>query len=235
MESSILRARARANLAGNWGVSIGVCAVGVLLGGLITGTSFLPELNAEVPLHIPFLQEIADTLNRGFTVGRITLNFRAGIFGLAAFIIGGVLQLGHAKFLLKQHDGQDAQFNDLFSEFDRFGAGFAQHFLRGMYTLLWSLLFVIPGIVKSLSYSMTPFIMAEHPNLSASQAIELSSQMMDGHKMDLFILDLTFFGWALLCALTANLGYLALNPYINASYAAFYRQLQVENKYTSYE
>ena len=233
MDTKLIRQRARANLAGNWGVSIGVAVVACLLGGMVTGTSFFPEINEEVPL--PFLQEIAAVLNRGLKIGDVTFNYRAGIFGLAAFIIGGVLELGHAQFLLKQHDGKNPEFNDLFSQFDRFGAGFAQQFLRELYTLLWSLLIVIPGIIKSLSYSMTPFIMAEDPSLTASEAISRSKALMDGHKMDLFILHLTFFGWNLLCGLTLNLGYIALNPYTNAALAAFYRQIQAEARYTAVE
>lgn len=232
MEASILRARARENLRGNWGLSIGVAAVAVLLGGLMDGNSFLPSLSS---ISIPIVQEFSEWLNQGWEFGNVTISFRSGIFGFAAFILGGVLQLGYAQFLLNQHDGKDTEFSDLFSQFDRFGPGFAQRFLRNLYVTLWSLLLIIPGIVKSYSYSMTPFIMAEHPNLTASQAIELSIQMMDGHKTDLFILDLTFIGWSILCAMTANLGYLALNPYTNAARAAFYRQLQAENKYTSYE
>lgn len=235
MEASTLRARARANLAGNWGLSIGVAVVASLLGGLITGSSFLPEIHTEVPLYIPYLQEFADSLNRGIQVGNVTFSFQSGIFGLATFLLGGVLQLGYAQFLLKQHDGKETEFNVLFSQFDRFGQGFAQHFLRSLYTFLWSLLFIIPGIIKGLSYSMTPFIMADHPELTASEAINRSKELMEGHKMDLFILELTFFGWMLLCGLTANLGYIALNPYINAAYAAFYREIQAEQRYTTIE
>lgn len=233
MDSGILRARARANLQGSWGLSIGVAAVAVLLGGLIEGASFLPKVDTQIT--IPVIQEFSAWLNRGLKVGNITFTFRNGIFGFAAFILGGVLQLGYARFLLKQQDGRDTEFSDLFSQFDNFGTGFAQFFLRNLYVALWSILLVIPGIVKSYSYAMTPFILAEHPELTASRAIGLSMQMMEGHKMDLFLLDLSFLGWAILAALTANLGYLALNPYTNAARAAFYRQLQAENKYTSYE
>ena len=82
---------------------------------------------------------------------------------------------------------------------------------------------------------MTPFILAEHPNLTASQAIKLSEQLMEGHKADLFLLELSFIGWNILAMFTLNLGNIALNPYKNAAYAAFYRQLQAENRYTSYE
>ena len=235
METKTIRARARAHLSGNWGVSIAIAVVASLLGGLIAGSSFLPSLNEEVPVSFPLLQEIADVLNRGIEIGNFAFSFRSGIFGLAAFIIGGVLQLGYADFLLKQHDGQEANFNDLFSKFDWFGTGFAQRFLRNLYIALWSLLFIIPGIIKGYSYAMTPFILAEHPDLTASQAIRFSEDLMDGHKADLFILELSFIGWDLLAVLTLNLGHIALNPYKNAAHAAFYRQLQAEKRYISYE
>lgn len=235
MEAKKLRTRARANLAGIWGVSIAVAVVASLLGGLITGSSFLPSLNAEMTIPLPFVQEIADVMNQGWKIGNFTLSFRGGIFGFAAFLLGGVLQIGYADFLLKQHDGREIHFNDLFGKFDFFGTGFAQRFLRGLYISLWSLLFVIPGIVKSYSYAMTPFLLADQPHLSASQAINASKELMDGHKMDLFILDLSFIGWDILAALTLNLGNIPLNPYKNAAYAAFYRQLQAENRYTTYE
>ena len=72
---------------------------------------------------------------------------------------------------------------------------------------------------------MTPFIMAENPDMTANEAITASCELMDGHKGELFILELTFIGWNLLAALTLNLGHLALNPYKNAAYAVFYREL----------
>jgi len=205
------------------------------LGGLITGGSFLPDWQTELTAYFPFLQRIADTMDRGMQIGRFTLSLRGGIFGLATFLIGGVLQVGYADFLLKQHDGKETHFNDLFSKFDSFGTGFAQRFLRGLYTTLWGLLFIIPGIIKGYAYAMTPFILAEHPELSASRAIELSEQLMDGHKAELFVLELSFIGWNLLAVLTMNLGHILLNPYENAAHAAFYRQLQAENRYTDYQ
>ena len=232
MEAKTLRARARANLSGNWGLSIGVALVAALLGGLISRGSFYLHVNLDTSYHIPALEAFVAWLNQGITIGNFTISFRNGIFGFAAFILGGTLQLGYAQFLLKQHDGKKTEFKDLFSQFDRFGTGFAQWFLRSLYVALWSLLLIIPGMVKSLSYAMTPFILADHPELTASQAIDRSKELMDGHKMDLFILDLTFFGWLFLAAMTANLGMIALNPYINASRAAFYRQLAADYRDT---
>ncbi len=242
MEAKTMRARARANLAGNWGLSIGVAVVASLLGGMIVGASFLPDWEVSVPFSTPSiqafldaLQRFADSLNKGIQIGNFTLTFRNGIFGFATFILGGTLQLGYADFLLKQHDRKETNFQDLFSKFDFFGTGFAQRFLRSLYVLLWSLLFIIPGVIKEYSYAMTPFILADHPELTATRAIELSEQLMDGHKTDLFILDLSFIGWNILAMFTLNLGNLAVNPYKNAARAAFYRQLQEENRYTLYE
>lgn len=235
METKHLRARARTNLAGNWGLSIAVALVASLLGGMLVGTSFLPEIKTEYTSWFPFLAQIAERINKGWKIGSITFTFQDGIFGLAATILGGVLQIGYADFLLKQHDGKQIHFGDLFSRFDQFGTGFAQHFLRILYETLWSLLFIIPGIIKSYSYAMTPYILAENPQLTASQAIRKSTELMDGHKAELFYLDLSFIGWSLLAALTLNLGNIVLNPYRNAAHAAFYRQLQADTGYTTVE
>ena len=236
MEAKTIRARARANLAGAWGVSIAIAVVAALLGGLIAGVSFLPEMKYDFPIdRVPVLAQYVEGWNRGLEIGSMKINFRSGIFGFAAFLIGGVLQLGYADFLLKQHDGNETSFRDLFSKFDYFGTGFAQHFLRGLYTVLWGMLLIIPGIIKSYAYAMTPFILAENPGMTASKAIRASEDLMDGHKFDLFVLGLTFLGWDLLAAVTMNLGNIALNPYKNAAYAAFYRQIQAEARYTTYE
>lgn len=231
MDTKCLRSRARKNLAGNWSVSIAVAAIASLLGGLPAGNSFLPEVSTELTAWFPFLTDISEQINQGWKIGNVTLSFQKGVLGMAAFLIGGVLQMGYASFLLKQHDRNEADFRDLFSMFDYFGTGFAQRFLRSLYVLLWSLLLIIPGIIKEYSYSMTPFILADHPKLTASQAIALSEDMMDGHKADLFFLNLSFIGWDILAALTLNLGNLLLNPYRNAAHAAFYRQLQAEKAY----
>ena len=95
----------------------------------------------------------------------------------------------------------------------------------GLYSFLWSLLLVIPGIYASYGYAMTSYILAENPDLTAREAISRSKQLMDGHRLDLFILQLSFIGWAILSALTLGIGSLWLNPYTEAATAAFYRNL----------
>lgn len=217
MTSSELRAIARRNLEGTWGISVGVALVAAILGGLIVGTGSNINFN--------FNEDTVRNLPPIFWTVLLPLASLAGLLGIVSFILGGTVELGYAKFLLKQYDRKQLQFSDLFSQFERFGTGFAQQFLRVLFTTLWMLLFIIPGIVKGLSYAMTPFILEEHPEMTASEAIKASMRLMDGHKMDLFILGLTFIGWQILACLTMGIGFLFLNPYMNAAYAAFYRSI----------
>lgn len=95
-------------------------------------------------------------------------------------------------------------------------------FLREIYIFLWSLLFVIPGIVKSYAYYFVPFIMADNPGIKASRAIELSKKMTQGHKLNMFILNLSFMGWYLLGALALGVGVFFVMPYDNATHAQLY-------------
>jgi len=224
MVYSKIRTRARDNLRNQWASAIAIAVVAWLLGGLMIGSSFLPQISYHLDGEDLTLEQAIETLftvRSGFGSAFISLN----VLGLAQFIIGGVVQLGYAQYLLKQHDRQNGEFSDLFSQFHRFGQGFSQNFLRGLYIFLWSLLLVIPGVIAQFRYVMTPSIMADHPELTASEAIDASCRMMDGHKWDLFVLHLTFFGWDLLAALTMNVGHLMLNPYKNAAEAAFYREI----------
>ena len=223
MTSSDYRRVARENLTGNWPISIGVGAIACLLGGLIIGSTFIPEFNVRIDSQD--ISSIKDLLNILASSGTASAFGLGSLLGLAQFIIGGVIQLGYAQYLLKQHNRASFELRDLFSQFERFKDGFLQSFLRGLYCFLWGLLFIIPGIIKGYAYAMTPFIMAENPNMTASEAITASKELMDGHKGELFVLDLTFIGWGILAALTLNVGHLALNPYRNAAYAAFYKDI----------
>ena len=150
----------------------------------------------------------------------------ASLAGLGPLVVYGPLMVGMSGMymgLVRRHELSVERF------FDGFTCGFVDNFLAGLlvglFTFLWSLLFIIPGIVKSFSYAMTPFIMAENPNMTANESITASRQMMDGHKGELFWLELTFIGWSLLCIFTLGIGNLFLNPYTNAAQASFYRNL----------
>lgn len=100
-------------------------------------------------------------------------------------------------------------------------------FLRNLYTALWTLCLIIPGIVKSYEYKMIPYILAENPQISRKRAFEISKNMMDGEKWNAFVLDLSFIGWNLLSTITAGIvGVLYVNPYVNTTWAEFYKVMR---------
>lgn len=220
MTSSNIRSRARQTLAGRWGIAVLAAFLASLLGGLATGSGGRIEIDKDMLNSLP-------RVVRAYIA--VALSF-GGILGLAQFILGGVVQLGYSRFLLDMHDGKGAEVSDLFSQFDRFGDGFCLSLLRSIFIFLWSLLLVIPGIIASLSYSMAHFIMVENPNMTAREALKASKELMDGYKWDLFCLNLSFIGWILLCILTLGIGYLWLDPYMNAAHAAFYRSIRAGEK-----
>lgn len=98
--------------------------------------------------------------------------------------------------------------------------------LQGVYVFLWSLLLVIPGIIKSLSYAMTSYVLRDYPELRYNGAIEMSMAMMQGHKWELFYLYLTFIGWGILCVFTLGIGLFWLEPYVETSVANFYEEVK---------
>ena len=108
----------------------------------------------------------------------------------------------------------DVELGKLFDGFKDFSRVFCTLLLMVVYTILWTLLLIVPGIMKSYSYAMTAFILRDEPQLKNNEAIEKSMRMMEGHKMNLFVLDLTFIGWILLGIVTCGLGLLWVEPYI---------------------
>lgn len=138
------------------------------------------------------------------------------------------ISLGVSNAYLKIWRGENTDVGDMFSiGFENYGRYLGGMFLVRLYTILWTLLFIIPGIIKSFSYALTPYILREMPDLSVDQAIKLSSRMMDGHKMELFVLNLSFIGWALLGTLTFGiLTVVYVSPYMSITVAGFYDEIK---------
>jgi uncharacterized membrane protein len=139
-----------------------------------------------------------------------------------SFLIGGPLALGLAIFCLAFSRNQDARIEQLFQGFRWFWTSFAAYLLMGLFTVLWMLLLIVPGIIASISYAMTFFIMADNPNIAPLEAISLSKKMMYGYKWKYFCLLWRFFGWFLLTILTCGIGMLWLGPYVYVSISKFY-------------
>ncbi len=132
-------------------------------------------------------------------------------------------------FLRMIRGEKELEVADLFTVYrDQFERTFIVELLMNLYTLLWMLLLIVPGIVKAYSYALAPYLVQDHPEMSASQAIDESMRLMEGHKMRLFMLDLSFIGWWLLCCLTFGLLTFIVAPYQLTARAEFYRELMGE-------
>lgn len=147
--------------------------------------------------------------------------------------IGSFIGLSRNIAFLELRDDQKEEkpYMAAFSVFteNRFGPELINFVLVSIFTFLWTWLLIIPGIIKAYSYSMTPYIVkdmvASGKQVSATDGINASKELMKGHKMALFIFDLSFLGWNILAAITCGIGYLWVTPYYQTAKANFYRRI----------
>lgn len=178
---------------------------------------------------------VAITFVYGFIIG-ITQILSGGkdspailhLIGLVLFILALPLTWGYQTLFLGAVRGGDATAKDMFEGYNKelFSRVLTTTLLYYVYVFLWSLLLLIPGCIKAYSYAMTPYILKDNPEMKNNAAIEESMRMMDGHKLELFLLDLSFIGWALLSLLTCGIGFLWLTPYMNMARVNFYEDLK---------
>lgn len=136
---------------------------------------------------------------------------------------------GYLVYFLRLIREENIDYERLFDGFSQYIRITLAELLKGIYVLLWLLLFIIPGFVKSYSYAMTEFILRDNPEISGEDAICQSMKMMDGHKMQLFLLDLSMIGWFILSCLTLGIGFIFLVPYNYTARAHFYEDLKAES------
>lgn len=164
----------------------------------------------------------------------ITCNFIPYVSFLIAIFFIKPLAFGLAITMLKFFRGEkEYVVENMFSIFSDYPRILGTILLQFVYIFLWSLLLLIPGLIKMYSYAMTYYILHDNPEIGAEEAICRSMKMMDGHKWRLFCLHLSFIGWWLLCILTLGIGMLWLAPYTQNSTAAFYEDLK--NQFDSAE
>ena len=216
-----ITAVAREGLSGRWGKSVGLLMFYVIL---VQGVFILPFALGLLPLldvetSEPLLLEMAEPL----VVESISL--LPLVLQLLIVFYSGPLLLGVTIFFINLPKGR-ARVGNLFDGFDYFGKSLAAYLLMVLFLSCWSLLLVIPGIIKMLSYSMTFFIIADDFTVGASEAITRSRDIMAGNKMRLILLYLRFIGWGLLSVCTLGIGFLWLWPYIMASTTAFYEDIK---------
>ena len=159
-----------------------------------------------------------------------TLSSWSSLSSLLRIFVYNVLSVGFAfAFLLLLRNGDDRLTSNMFEvSFRQYWHKVWGMFLMYLFIALWTLLFILPGIVKAFSYALTPYILEENPDLSANEAIDHSRAMMKGHKFDLFYLYLSFIGWFLLSFLTLGIGFIWLIPYMNTAQAAFYEDVKAD-------
>ena len=153
-----------------------------------------------------------------------------GVFLLGIILVIGPFLVGYVNSFKKLLvEGDDRITANSFREgFKPYWRSVWAYLFRGILITLWSLLLIIPGIIKSLSYAMTMYIVKDHPELTVNEAIDLSKDMMYGHKYDLFYLYISFIGWYLLSILTLGIGTFWLMPYIQTAQASFYEDVKAE-------
>ena len=226
----------RDSLRGRWTIAVIAGLLAVLLGAISTnGPEIKLNINdsgADVVLAVgdQTIYSVGGGINSdvaGYIVGAATYILLAAIvMAVVFFLLGSIIEIGYSKFNLELVDRQkEPELGTMFGYFRFWKTTAAAKFLQGLYVLLWSLLFIIPGIIAGYSYAMTSYILAENPELTASEAIEQSKQMMSGNRWRLFCLQFSFIGWDLLCSLTLGIGNLWLRPYKQAATAAFYREV----------
>lgn len=148
---------------------------------------------------------------------------------IANFIVSAAFGLGGSWVYLKIARDEEISVGNIFYGFEDLWTAIKAHFFMNLFIWLWSLLLIIPGIIKAYAYSMTFFILAENKGMPVLEAITLSRNMMDGHKMDLFLLTLSFIGWFILVVITFGIAGIWVYPYFYATWANFY--LSVKEDY----
>lgn len=157
------------------------------------------------------------------------------LLGFAVNLLVVPLSVGIIKYFLMFSKSQKPDIVNLFDGYKHsFDNSILASILVNVYTFLWTLLLIVPGIIKKYAYSMTFFIIADEPNISANEAIKKSEAMMKGYKWNYFLLQLSFIGWSLLAIFTCGIGFLWLTPYMQTASSHFYLKVkeEYENKIT---
>lgn len=197
----------------------------------MTQNSILRERAREQLGNNIFAKEWLMVLLVGF-IYSVIISFAGSIgLGIGTVIVTGPLSFGFMRVLVKRARKQgEVDIGDLFVGFtDCFGESLLLSLLTGIFTFLWSLLFIIPGIVKSYSYAMAHYILQDDPTKSWKICLDESQDMMKGYKWKLFCLDFSFIGWYIVGALCLGIGMWFVEPYHNMARTNFYLDLKGED------
>lgn len=207
MDRSELKSNAKRSLRGHYGSAIAV----LLVLGILTS---LPTIS------LAFTRDSSPDTQR-------LVEFVAS---LIALFISSLLSLGATSYYLKLSRNKTVGFSELFSKTNLWITCLVMMIMTSIFVSLWTLLLIIPGIIASYRYRLAPYVIVDDPKIGGLEAITRSKQLMQGHKMELFVLDLSFIGWNLLAVCTFGLLYFWLSPYMSTTYANFYNNLAKKSK-----
>ena len=211
---------AKNDLNGRWGVSIG---------------SFL--MATYVPMNVVMLPAVFLIFAGAFfgaagndVLGLSIISISYLLLFVPLFLVSGPLYMGYYLFNLRIARGDEAGWALPYRCFTKgiYGRLTKGYFMWTLIILLWTCLLIVPGIIKSLSYAQVPYLMMDHPEMTWQEAMKESARMMQGHKWDLFVLQLSFIGWLLLAEITYFVSMIYSGPYMYQAFVNFYRDLKGE-------
>ena len=236
-----LKNQAKYNVGRYYWIALVVCFVAALLGAGSSnavsftsslGTSFTNSYNAQKNQYSnSAINSLSDEQLLGI-LGVLMIVFLVVFILVILFgtFIGAPVMVGKARFFMESREmsAGNAGIGKLFQNFSHgnYWNTVKTMFLKNLFINLWSLLFVIPGIIKSYEYYMVPYILAENPQIHYRDALNLSKDMMHGQKMNTFIMELSFIGWIFLGMLACGIGIYFVLPYYEATFAELYAVLR---------
>ena len=189
-----LKENAKNQLKNNWGLAIGAIIVSMLI-------SLIPEILTYIDLESATI---------------------AILVQIISLIIAGPIAIGQCKLFINLSNNENPKFSDVWFGFGNILKALGVTLLIGIAVSIGTIFFIIPGIIISFMYSQVYYIMAEHPEMSVIESLKESSKIMKGHKMELFILELSFIGWIILTTITFGIAGLYVLPYYSATLSNFY-------------
>lgn len=225
ISSNELKEKSLISLKNNWAIPVLIGLLFILIIGSATA------LLSSIILIFSFIPSFILSLFLEESIVSLIVQGIHYIFSLVANLILLPLSLGYINYFLMFAKSQKPKINNLFDGYKKsIGNSIIASLLMGIYIFLWSLLLIVPGIIKAFSYAMTFYIIAENPKISTTDALKRSQAMMNGHKWDFFVLELSFLGWEILSLFTCGIGFIFLNPYIETAKAHFYLTLKEDFK-----
>lgn len=230
-----VKARGKAAFKANfWKCVLAAFILTLVAGGINTANSA-----SETSQQVQSVTDQYYSYNYNYQQPDVSVNAAGAVGGMGLLLLAAKvllfnpLTVGGYRFFLKNNEEGHAEIDEFLFAFKegRWGNIVTVMLVRDIYLFLWTLLFIIPGIVKSYSYRMVPYILSDNPTLGPNEAITASRQLMDGEKGDTFVLDLSFIGWFLLGTLTLGILFIFyVNPYYYSAHAEQYRAMTRDNE-----